>query len=210
MNEYMTRFDYGGPGWSDPGLWDTRLTERGQREAAESLRRLLAEAHAAHPIELCVASPLTRAMATAHLGLGALEVPRMLTPLLAERRYLSSDVGRPAAVLASEFPLFFPAPGDAEILGEQWWWRESPDEPAAGGPPGASLAVEPDDSFVRRMREVQDWIKSRQETRIAAVAHWGVWYSLLGGLELANCEMVEVDLDELISFWDKFPLKPPP
>jgi broad specificity phosphatase PhoE len=210
MNEYLTRHAFGGPKWTDPGLWDTRLTLRGEREAASTLRRALAAVHERDPIELCVSSPLTRAMATAHLGLGSLDVPRQLTPLLAERRYASSDVGRPAAQLADEFPLFFPAAGGVAALGERWWWSGSTCEPSGGGAPGAFLAIEPQDDFLGRTRGFQLWIRDRRERRIAAVAHWGVWYSLLGGRSLSNCEVIELDLDALIAYWDEVPLIAPP
>lgn len=210
MNEYLARCEFGGPRWSDPGLWDTRLTVHGEREAATSLRHALAAVHERDPIELCVSSPLTRAMATAHLGLGSLAVPRQLTPLLAERRYASSDVGRPAAELADEFPLFFPTAGGVAALGERWWWYGSACEPGGGSAPGVSLAIEPQHEFVGRMRRFQSWLRARKERRIATVAHWGVWYSLLGGQSLRNCELIEVDLDALIAYWDEVPLISPP
>ena len=39
------------------------------------------------------------------------------------------------------------------------------------------------------MTELKEWIAGRDETVIAVVAHWGVWYSLTGR-EFENCELV--------------------
>ena len=107
-----------------------RLGLAGEALAASELRKNLAAAHERAPIELVVSSPLTRALKTATLGLGSLAIPRTVSPLIAERRYLSSDVGRTPSVLASEFPSFF-ADAAADSLAERWWWEGSEAEAAA-------------------------------------------------------------------------------
>jgi len=56
-------------------------------------------------VQLLVVSPLTRALQTATLAFGPqLACPALVEPLLRERLYLSSDVGRHPQDLAQEFP----------------------------------------------------------------------------------------------------------
>ena len=219
MNVYLSSHPYGTLGFVDPGLFDTRLTKEGEAQAAGALRTTLAAAHQRAPIELLVSSPLTRALRTAELGVGSLSgVTKTVSPLLAERRYLSSDVGRSPRELRAEFPAFF-ADGEGEPLAERWWWEGSAAEAAAARsarqslqqrrrllpwrrpPPaplqGEALPVEPAEHFVRRMRRFLMWLEQRPERRIAVVAHWGVHYSLLGRRSLDNCELVECAGSEL-------------
>tara|TARA_B110001452_G_scaffold231644_1_gene208566 strand:+ start:111 stop:1052 length:942 start_codon:yes stop_codon:yes gene_type:complete len=194
MNVYLSGCSYGSPGFVDPGLFDTRLTPDGEALAASALRKNLAAAHERAPIELVVSSPLTRALKTAELGLGSLTgIPRTVSPLIAERRYLSSDVGRSPSVLASEFPAFF-SDAATNSLAERWWWAGSEADADAAReqrlalqrrklPPlqrsnwklqGEALPVEPEEQFVRRIQKFMTWLEERPERRIAIVAHWGV------------------------------------
>ena len=205
MNEYLTRCPYLSRGFVDPPLYDTRLSPRGVEQASGLLRRKLASEHALRPLELVICSPLSRALYTADLGLGDIQVPCIVDPDLAERHYLSSDVGRPPKELAAEYPRFAAA---LETLPEQWWWRGSEAEVEAALAArlaiqerrelkGVSLPVEPQSSFVSRMERARDRIYARPETRIAVVSHWGTSFSLLGGRSLKNCELVEVQPSDL-------------
>ena len=158
-------------------------------------------------IDLLVSSPLTRALMTADLAFGddPAAFPRVVQPLIAERRWLSSDVGRPESELASDFGHY-----DLSALGDGRWWWEGDDAAAAaaraaraklqGVAPadlrGVAMAVEPNDVFLARLRRFCDWLDARPEQRIAVVAHWGVFYSLLGR-SLKNCELVRMRSDEL-------------
>ena len=68
---------------------------------------------------------------------------------------------------------------------------------------GVSVPVEPNEAFLARLRDFHAWIEvcvcacvspllppeARPERRIAIVAHWGVFYALLGGKSLRNCEL---------------------
>ena len=216
MNVYLSGCPYGSPGFVDPGLFDTRLTAAGEALAASQLRKDLAAAHERDPIELVVSSPLTRALKTADLGLGSLQgIPRTVSPLIAERRYLSSDVGRGPGVLASEFPSFFA--DESYTLAERWWWEGSAAEAEAARASrlalqrrklprqqraswklqGETVPVEPEAHFVERIRTFLTWLEERPERRIAVVSHWGVNYSILGGRSLRNCELVERSGSEL-------------
>ena len=201
MNVYLGTSGYGTPGFVDPGKWDTRLTPDGEAQA-KKLRTVLQD----EQIDLLVSSPLTRALMTADLAFGddPAAFPRIAQPFIAERRWLSSDVGRSPAELSAEFGHY-----DLSALGETWWW-EGDDAAAAaaraaraklqGVAPaelrGVAMAVEPNDVFLARLRSFCYWLDARPEQRIAVVAHWGVFYSLLGR-SLKNCELVRMRSDEL-------------
>lgn len=131
MNEYLhTQCSYYSPQFKDPLIWDTRLTRDGSARAAkvaEKARRLRPRP------ELIVASPLTRALQTAELAFGPLldeGVPCVALPLARERLFLSSDVGRPGAELAAEFPERWRE--SLLALGERWWLDEAEGEETEG------------------------------------------------------------------------------
>lgn len=212
MNVYLSSHPYGEPGFVDPGDIDTRLTSTGRTQAA-SLEPTLARAHASRPIDVLVSSPLSRAMETATLALGAAgnKIPQEVSPLIAERRWLSSDVGRCPSELCADFPGFAPSLAD---LPARWWWEGDASQIAeakqarlqlqrafwqvgAQELKGVALPVEPADEFVERIENFRQSLLQRPERRIAVVAHWGVFYSLLGR-SLRNCEMVECTSDELL------------
>lgn len=204
MNEYLATTPYGSRGFADPGLFDTRLTEEGERQAT-SLRATIADEHSREPIELLIASPLTRALATADLAFGDVRPRCLVDPDLAERRYLSSDVGRPPADVAAEYPRFADA---LRALEASWWWEG--DHQAAEAAlqsrlalqdsdelKGFALPVEPNQHFLRRVDRFRERLLALPEKRVAVVAHWGVLYALLGGRSLKNCELVVTTSDAL-------------
>ena len=123
MNVYLGTSGYGTPGFVDPGKWDTRLTADGEAQAKHLYATLRDE-----KIDLLVSSPLTRALMTADLAFGddPAAFPRVAQPLIAERRWLSSDVGRPESELASDFGHY-----DLSALGDGRWWWEGDDAAAA-------------------------------------------------------------------------------
>ena len=209
MNEYLSTHPYGVRGFVDPGYYDTRLSVRGVEQASTALRSRLAQEHARQPIELVICSPLSRALATADLGLHDIEVPCIVDADLAERRYLSSDVGRQPAALAKEFPRFAAA---LESLSNDWWWEASEAEnkeaftrrlalqgSADGTLEGVALSVEPEAAFVSRMERARERIAARAErvARAVIVSHWGVNFSLLNGRSLRNCEVVAAKPQEM-------------
>lgn len=81
----VTQHPYGSGGFVDPGLYDTRLTLRGKQQAI-ALQELIAQEHERAPIDLCIASPLSRALETADLALGGLSVRYAVSADIAERR----------------------------------------------------------------------------------------------------------------------------
>jgi hypothetical protein len=62
--------------------------------------------------------------------------------------------------------------------------------------PGDAVTLEPALAFEARMARLVEWIDAREESVLALVAHWGVWYSLTGR-EFENCELVAFDLEDL-------------
>lgn len=156
MNEVLSKHRWGDPNFNDAELWDTRLTEIGQKQARqlnEALRDPNSKyAHLLHA-DLIVSSPLSRALHTAQLAFGDTRLfpvtsstssssstasssthihvdnkaPRRLVhPLASERVYLSSDTGRHHAELSDEFPHW-----DYTLLQplDKWWYHDPIFEP---------------------------------------------------------------------------------
>ena len=75
------------PGFVDPGLWDTRLTPTGEAQARDLNTQLRARQSAGEPgVDLLLASPLRRALATAEIGFdGVACASRRVEPLASER-----------------------------------------------------------------------------------------------------------------------------
>lgn len=184
MNEHLGRCRprYGAPGFRDPVLYDTRLTARGQAEAARAAAQV---ARLRQQPELLVVSPLTRAVQTATLAYGTQPpCPVHVEPLWRERLYLSSDVGRHPQQLQQEYPQF-----GWDHLPDVWWHTADPEDPTAINP-------EPEGVFLARMQQLQQWIEARPERVLAVVTHWGVLRALTGR-DFENCELQTVKLSEL-------------
>ena len=214
MNDYLARHRWDDPDFVDPGLYDTRLTALGMEQAA-SLRPVVA---ALDPKpELIVSSPLSRALLTADLAFADLvaddasDAPRRVTCALArERVFHASDVGRTPDEIARDFPGWC-LRETREVHGDVWWYTGDGDGDGDDGDdasssssstrsrrdiPGDAVTLEPARVFEARMEKLVEWIGAREESTIALVAHWGVWFSLTGR-EFENCELVEVDLADL-------------
>jgi broad specificity phosphatase PhoE len=211
MNEYLhTQCNYYSPDFKDPLIFDTRLTRDGERRAKEAAAR--AQRLQPRP-ELIVASPLTRALQTAELAFGPLldeGIPCLALPLARERLFLSSDVGRPGAELAAEFPRW----RDSLLALEDEWWlhsrsgtsRSSGSESDGGETtpnrrssrrrrlktptpkPNPAVEEEGDAEFAGRMDAFGEWLSWRPERCVAVVSHWGVILEATGH-EFENVEM---------------------
>lgn len=186
MNVWLATNRWDAPGFVDPKLYDTKLTDAGERQA-RAAHSACAQLRPAPQLLVC--SPLRRALRTAELAFSGLptSVPRVVTPLCRERLYHSSDVGRSPAVMAAEFPGY----AGWEQLPEVWWHAiGDPPDPLAHEP-------EPEDAFLERCRHFTLWLASRQETSIAVVTHWGV-IEALTQVEFSNCELRTYRLPELV------------
>ncbi|MGH1589488.1 histidine phosphatase family protein [Methylobacterium phyllosphaerae] len=166
-------------GGGDPGLLDARLTELGKAQARAARDRLRA-----HPFDLVVVSPLTRAIETAAILFGDHpRQPRVLVEVLhRECQESSCDVGRAASEIAAEFPHL-----DVGHIPEVWWHAEPGSE--VGGYP-----VEPRPLFDARVAAFRDWLRARPERAIAVVGHGTFFYHLTGTF-LENCGSIALDLD---------------
>lgn len=151
----------------DPGIRDPGLTDLGRRQASEA-----ADLLRAHGVRRLIASPYARALETAELIAGALDLPVAVEPLVRERRAFSCDVGTPRSELGRRWPGL-----DIAHLDEQWWpdAEESEDEVARRGA-----------DFRAAMQTVRDWAE------IAVITHWGFIRGLTGQ-RLGNCETLRFD-----------------
>jgi broad specificity phosphatase PhoE len=133
MNERMKEMPWFSPKFVDAGLWDTRLSEKGTVQAKEVHQNLSNgngnEKYNLSKVEALIASPLTRTMQTAELIFSHTQqllpdIPRICQPLLRERLYLSSEVGRPKSELKSDFQNW-----DLSALpdDDSAWWYTHPD-----------------------------------------------------------------------------------
>ena len=210
MNEYLSTCPYGQPGFIDPGLYDTQLTRSGIIQASSVLRQRLATEHSRDRISTLICSPLSRALATADLGLGDIDLPSyVIEPDIAERRYLSSDVGRSRDALACAYPRFASALMSTLPPNDPWWWVGSAEDEAravaerralqgGGELQGVALPVEPNDAFLRRIGRFRDRLVAMPgDSTIAVVAHWGVILALTGE-SVRNCEVLECTREQLM------------
>jgi broad specificity phosphatase PhoE len=162
----------------DPGHFDARLTELGQRQVAERAPELRQ-----HPYELVVTSPLTRAIQTT---MGLFGTHPAAPPILVEclhREHLESscDVGRAVSDLSRDFPhLHF------GHLDEVWWHNE-------GETNERGFVYEPAPVFEARVEGFRNWLGQRPERLIAVVGH-GTFFSRLVGRFLDNCEVAVLEL----------------
>lgn len=129
--------------------YDARLTKAGRAQAAA----LAAAVAALRPSpQLVLVSPLTRCLETATLALTALtsaisgseQLSIVAEPLLREKVILSSEIGRSAAVLSSEFPNI----DFSRLDGQATWWFTNggvdnicPGEEGAGTAAGSDRGV---------------------------------------------------------------------
>jgi len=155
----------------DPLHFDARLSPLGESQVAETRAEALGL-----DVDAVVVSPLTRAVQTA-LGLfDRGRTPFHVSALHRELLANSCDVGRAPNELAVEFPML-----DFDHLEHPWWYdHHERDE--------RGIAIEPDHVVQRRIAEFTAWVRARPEWRLAVVGH-GVFFSLLVGRHLANCEI---------------------
>jgi broad specificity phosphatase PhoE len=148
----------------DPGIRDPVLTEEGRAQAHAA-----AAALGTHDLRRLITSPYRRALETAEIIAGALDLPVTVDPTVGERAAFSCDFGSLPAELARRWPAW--AFGH---LPEQWW--PDHEEPETG-----LLAR------CARFRTVTDILDDRDH--VAIVSHWG-FIRALTGLTVPNAAVV--------------------
>lgn len=151
----------------DPGIVDPAITENGRRQALAAADRLRAR-----PPKRLICSPYTRALETAAVISGALDLPVAVDPLIGEHAVFTCDVGTMAADLRDRWPDF-----DFTGVTNQWWPDIAESEIDLIGRCAA---------FRARMAARDDW------RQIAIVTHWGFIRGLTG-LAVGNAELVAFD-----------------
>jgi broad specificity phosphatase PhoE len=163
----------------DPLHLDARLTEEGLRQVEAAREKL-------HPIpfELVVTSPFTRALqTTAGIFADHPSEPRIVVEALhREHGGSSCDIGRPPSLLSAEFPAYA-----LDHLPEIWWHED-------GRPDENGICYEPHDVLLERVDTFRSWLRERPERRIAVIGH-GTFFFHLTGQRLANCEILEFDVE---------------
>lgn len=205
-NEYLHKHGWL-PGFTDPGLRDTHLSEGGEELVKALNKKILRGESEANlsDVDLLVVSPLQRTLQTATIGLDKVLlnrpddrfIPRLICPLAAERVYMEADVGRPRSVLEQEWPQF----DFSELPADDspWWWTGDQETYTEWRVPGHySVLGEPRDVFGKRMVRFKQWLQARPESKILVVAHWGTIFSLTG-VEFENCQVEEFKTDSLLS-----------
>ncbi|HET6157206.1 MAG TPA: histidine phosphatase family protein [Dongiaceae bacterium] len=153
----------------DPGIIDPHLTAEGRvqvRQAAEAIQR------SERPIVRLLTSPYTRALQTAEILAGVLQVPVDIEPLVREHAKFQCDVGTARSLLCQSWPGL-----NFDLLEETWW--PALDESEADVTRRAR-------SFQVRAAAWPDW----QE--VAVVSHWGFLLRLTGK-SLQNAEHLPFD-----------------
>lgn len=216
MNEYLATPEgkWGSEGFVDPLFWDTRLSENGinlAKRKNNNIKTSPLSKKAFSQIDLIVASPLTRAITTSDLILSNDVVPsavkRLALPEAREWLFLSSDVGRYKAEMSEEFPAW-----DFSLLdNDKAWWYTQPQTSSREDETVEQIfdfrgdteklygyKNEPLDYFINRIIQLKHWLRNRQETTIALVAHYGTLKTLTGK-DFENAEVHEVNPDEFLS-----------
>jgi len=148
----------------DPGIRDPALTELGRAQA-----RAAAAALARHDVRRLVTSPYRRALETAEIIAGVLDLPVTVDPTVGERAAFSCDYGSGPADLAQRWPAWSFA-----HLAEQWW--PDHEEPEAGL-----------EARCAQFRALTDPLHDRDH--VAIVSHWG-FIRALTGLTVPNAAVV--------------------
>ena len=178
---------------------DPSLTETGRAQAVALGEKVAADGL---KFDLCVTTPLARAIETAHLAFGTAAARFVVTPELCETatgatglKLAGPQRGVSKAAMLQKHT--FLADWDLELVREDggspnWILGEAivPTEDAGGeiGPAYHNPTPVED-----RLAAIATWLKGRPEQRIVVVGHSGVFDKLIGR-DMKNCELLEDDL----------------
>lgn len=169
----------------DPGL-TAHGREQALAVAASGVLRVDAQ--------LLVTSPMRRTLETATFAVSGEGVnpglKRIATPDLQEIGTSNADTGRPPDELREEFGKAF----DFSEVEEMWYVKPKPWCKQRRIPleDGQRALVERQQRFIK-------WLANRPESRVIVVTHHGFICHLLG-VELANCEVVAMELHPSLVF----------
>ncbi|KAL6072094.1 putative Alpha-ribazole phosphatase [Balamuthia mandrillaris] len=183
---------------TEPFIFDAPLTEKGRQQARERAVKLLEE----KPVQLVVASPLTRASQTCELVFGHLKgtVPFIVHPLCREQMSGADDVGRLKADLQKDFSEF-----DLRLVPEGFWWYI----PAERHVEGETLEehyrrykeaggwTEPGKVLAKRIQEFEAWIVERPESEFGVVSHGDFIERMCNIDRIGNAEQFILEVDPL-------------
>ncbi len=157
----------------DPLIFDAPLSDLGHQQVAQAKA-----AFALDHYDIVLTSPLTRAIQTAK-GIFGARAPMIVDHTHSEWANWSCNMGRPAPLLAAEFPDL-----DFSHLDGEWWHR--------GGPLNEhGIPCEPLESLLARVTQFRAMIAARPERKIAVVGHGDFFYHLTDRF-MKNCERVEM------------------
>ena len=161
----------------DPLHFDARLTALGESQVAAARDR-----YRDRDYDVVLASPLTRAIQTAHGIFGDRDIPIEICVVHREWQISSCDIGRGVAELQADFPHL-----DFGSLSDPWWRHDAPVCPLG-------FPQESEEQLAERVTAFAALIAARPEARIAVVGH-GDFFRRMIGRHLANCERAEWDLE---------------
>jgi broad specificity phosphatase PhoE len=150
----------------DPGIRDPQLTETGQRQAAA-----VAAALRTLNLRRLISSPYIRALETAEIIAGHLQLPIAVEALVAERCVFACDVGSDLATLRGRWPdLTF------DHLPDPWWPQQEETE---------EMLFQRSEAFCCRMT-------AETSSEVAVITHWG-FIRAVTGLKVPNGTVLRID-----------------
>ncbi len=151
---------------NDPGIPDPALTDEGRRQIAASAREL-----AAGEVRRLVSSPYVRALESAEIVAGLLDVPISVDARVCERYAFTCDIGTRRGELAARWPHL-----DFAHLDDRWW-------------PGEE---ETESELAARAAGFRTSVENWAGEGVVVVTHWG-FIRALTGYTAANAEIVPFD-----------------
>jgi broad specificity phosphatase PhoE len=204
-NEYLDTVGWDDPNFQEPEMWDTNLSHKGVDHSIATHEEFIVDEalkSELKTVEVVVASPLTRTMQTAHYLFDHQEhllpptIKRIAHPLIRERLYMSSDVGRKKHLLIEDFPQW----DFTHVPDNEWWFvhDEAIHEPYVEWRTGNYLCKgESAAVFRERLMELRQLLLNRPESRILVVGHWGIFRGLTG-LDFRNCQLRKLSSKDLL------------
>ena len=204
-NEFLDNFEWGDPTFEEPEMYDTNLSHKGVAHAISTHEELISDLDLRtelQDVELVVCSPLSRTLQTAQYLFYHKEhllppnVRRIVHPLVRERLFMTSDVGRLKHILEEEYPGW----DFSELPTDEWWFvhNEEIHEPYVEWRSGKYLCKgEASHIFAERLKELRQWLVNRPEKKILVVGHWGVFMGLTG-MDFKNCQLRKFKTSDLL------------